>query len=75
MFACAGAQCSAEAVDRKFFKPERGAIVVSVTLPSNGDLSAIGFPHPAEGSALIDGSGDVGPPYRDARPDIGAFER
>ncbi|MEA3207062.1 MAG: hypothetical protein QOE70_119 [Chthoniobacter sp.] len=42
---------------------------------ANGDLPAIGFMHPVEGSALIDAGVDVGLPFRGARPDIGAFER
>ena len=42
---------------------------------ADGELPAITFLHPADGSALIDGGVDVGLPFRGARPDIGAFER
>ncbi len=42
---------------------------------ANGDLPAIGFMHPAEGSLLIDKGLDVGFPFRGAAPDLGAFER
>ena len=41
---------------------------------ANGDLPVIGFLHPADGSALIDGGVDVGMPFRGTKPDIGAFE-
>ena len=42
---------------------------------AGGALPEIGFLHPTEASALIDGGVDSGAAFRGARPDIGAFER
>lgn len=42
---------------------------------ANGDLPAIGFLHPSDGSAVIDKGIDVGFPFHGAAPDLGAFER
>ena len=42
---------------------------------ANGDLPAVGFLHPAPGSALIDRGVDVGFPFHGVAPDLGAFER
>ncbi len=42
---------------------------------TNGDLPAVNFMHPAEGSALIRGGVDTGLPVRGKTPVIGAFER
>jgi hypothetical protein len=42
---------------------------------ANGDLPAIGFMHPADGSALIDKGADAGFPFRGGAPELGAFEK
>ena len=42
---------------------------------ANGDLPAVGFLHPADGSALIDKGVDIGFPFHGAAPDLGAFEK
>ena len=40
-----------------------------------GELPAVGYLHPAAGSAVIDKGAPVGYPFRGAAPDLGAFEQ
>ncbi|CAN5777442.1 right-handed parallel beta-helix repeat-containing protein [soil metagenome] len=42
---------------------------------ANGDLPIVTFLHPVEGSVLIDAGVEVGPPFKGAKHDIGAFEQ
>ena len=42
---------------------------------ANGDLPAIRFLHPAEGSVLIDKGEDIGFVFGGAAPDLGSFEK
>ena len=42
---------------------------------ANGDLPAIGFLHPADGSVVIDKGVDAGFPFHGTAPDLGAFEK
>jgi hypothetical protein len=42
---------------------------------ANGDLPAMAFLHPSEGSQLIDRGVEVGFPFKGKGPELGAFER